>query len=244
MKKLTENHIKINQNIFSSLEPAQLRNLSYKNKIKGLKYFRKDFKNYDLRKKIAPQTKAKINRLLENFIDMSIVPMGRVFRPSLKNLKATQEYMALDKNWIRFIIELNSYEKIYFKNGELRIKSKYLDKRRKFFNHENLIKSTDKEVARIFKGEKFDNANIMCGTRFLGGNKSENVKGINFGDDKSNILKRNVVKNLNYLMNAYGIEENDNYYKNWLSGIELVNLKNQDKPKKFKSQIGYSKKKK
>lgn len=208
--------------------------------VKGLRYFRNDLK-YDLRKPLANRSKGKIRDIREIYISTMSVPNPYVYSPRSKaHKKAAQEFIGVGKNWKKIIINKEPDEEIYFKDGNLRIKSQYLDKGRGKFDAQKLIENPEKEINRVLKGEKFDVTKLICGDAYIGGHAAPK----DYGDDKSKIVASELLEDVNYLMNAYGGdsvgEEANNYWQNWLFGVELINLKNQKKKgkNKFKSKIG------
>lgn len=236
MQKIPENKIKIKKlENFLNLSAKEIRNLSDKELVKGLRYFRTDLK-YDLRKPLANRSKGKVRDIREIYISTISVPNPTLFTPSKKHRKAAQEFIGVGNKWKKIIINKEPGEEIYFKNGNLRIKSKYIDRGRGKFIPELLIENPEKELSRILKGEKFDVSKLICGDAYIGGHATPK----DYGDNNSKIVKDALLEDVNYLMNVYDQPEANNYFGNWLFGVELINLKNQKKKgkRKFKSKIG------
>ena len=237
MKKIPENKIKIKKlENFLNLSAKEIRKLNDKELVKGLRYFRTDLK-YDLRKPLASRSKGKIRDIREIYISTMSVPNPSLYSPRSKaHKKAAQEYVGVGKNWKKLIINKERDENIYFKNGNLRIRSKYIDKGRGIFDAKELVRNPQKEINRVLKGETFDVSKLICGDAYIGGHASPK----DYGDKDSKIVKDELLEDVNFLMNKYDAPLANNNWENWLFGVELINLKNQNKKgkKKFKSKIG------
>lgn len=204
---------------FLELNNLRLLKLNDKEKIKFLRYIRKDY-NYDLRKPIAPQTKAKIKRDIDDYLQYANVSGASIVR-STKHLKTVLNYTGQNNKYKVGIVPLLKGEKLRVKNKQVIITSKSSDRRHVIFDKNNMLVDPKKEVERVLKNKKYDAAQIIAGNSYIGGfatpqeyNKNENM---------------NALKNMvNKLALAY---EN---HGEWLRGLALVDFKNQ-KPVNKKS---------
>lgn len=234
MEKISQNKIIVkNFDDFLKLSPQQIKNLDYKNLAKGLKYLRTDIK-YDLRKKLAPQSKAKLNKIRDIYISTLHVPNPYIFTPRKNHLKSTAEYTNLSTKWKRYVINKKPEEEIYFKNGKMRLKSKYIDSGRINFDLFELINDTEKEINRVTENIDYDTVKLICGDSYIGGHA--NYKNYN-GGKKRKTARAELLQDVNKLMNIYDNPEDNGYFGNWLFGIETIKLKNQNKSKKTKKKI-------
>lgn len=218
---------------FIPLSAKELRKLSDKELAKGLRYFRNDI-NYDLRKSLPPQSKAKLRRIRDEYIDAISIINAVTYTPRKKHLKAARQYGGFNNKWKKLVISKNEDEKIYFKNGKMRLRGKYTDKARGQFDYVDLYLNPEKEIKRVLKGEKFESVHLQCGKHFLGGHKEPK----DYGDNTSTALVPALLKDINYMFNTYNDTEK------WLRGVEFVNFKNQKSEKQLnksrrKSKIGF-----
>lgn len=219
---MKDKQIKVNSlKQFLELNPNELFNPStqkaaapYKEIIKGLRYFRKDFADYDLRKPIHGNTKNKVDKVLQEYISLVSQPAVKLINPTKKRRKALLEFTGQGNQWKKAIVPVTTEsEKIrYRKDGTPVLTSKFGSERNLLFNMNNLIKDSDKEVERILRGQKFDCLYLITGNHLLNKNDLENfAKSIN-------ALKKQVKEFMNQYAN----------FGDWLRGVKIIDLKNQN----------------
>lgn len=200
------------------LNAREIDKLDYKNKINFLRYLRKDYEKYDLRQKIAPQTKAKINRDIDELLSYANVAGAKIFTPRKKNLNKALDFAGQSKKWKKAIITVTDGESLVLAGNEYATRSKFWNKRKIKFNKNNLANNPEKEISRVLKERKFDTSNIITGTSVLGG----------MATPADIDLLPDIIEEVKNLMNMYGNEEANNFYMNWLEGLFIYDFINQE----------------
>lgn len=234
MKKniIHKNSVKIKSlEDFLKLNHSEILKLSDKELVKGLRYFRTDLK-YDLRKKLQSRSKGKIRQVRDVYLSMLSVPSPKLFSPSKKNKKATQEFLAVGKNWKKFLVNRTEEQKIVFKDGQLVIKGRFFDESRAIFDKKRLASDPAGEVKRVLRGKNFDTSKLICGDAFIGGHSGYK----DYGQKQDLVLvEEELTQDVVKLMNDYNNINGNHYWGEWLNGVELLTLKNQKKMSKTKS---------
>lgn len=177
--------------------------------------------DYDLRKKLAPASKGKINKYYRELQEAKGQP-SRVYRTRDKNkLRAVQK--ASGQQLSGFTVAIipnydpeNKYTPIY-KDGQVIFSSRYEDKIFYGFDKNKLATDTENHLQEKLDKIPEERIGIMCG-KFEYSNRT-----MNKADAKETAIN---------MINAYnGISDNgqlaNNHYKNWLEGFFGIVIKNQ-----------------
>jgi hypothetical protein len=225
-KNIPENKPKLKKiDKFLSLNYKEIKNLSDKELVKNLRYFRTDLNKYDLRKPLSYYKRRKIRDIRDIYLENLSVPNPTLYRPAKKNRKIVAEKRNLSNKWKVFVIDKLPDQKIVVKNGRLLKVSKYTTEEELLFDLEKLAIDPQKELNRTLGKNTFDIAKLMCGDAFIGGHLGFK----DYGASKSKIVKDELLNDINILMSKYADPEQNNFWNNWLFGVSIVKLRNQSK---------------
>jgi len=177
--------------------------------------------DYDLRKPLSPQSKAKIGKYYKALQDyVSEVPNGiKEFRPrSRQHLKTAQAAAGMDSRLKQFKVAFiplpeRGDAKIKFnKKGQMRIVSKHTTTSFIPLNPEKL--AVDDPLPYIQKK--------------LSSNKYPRYT-VNYGEYTSPVMSADfAAEHIAKLTGKYSVPQANNYFANWLTGAWGLNFRNQD----------------
>jgi len=201
-------------------------NKEYSKKLKAIRGY-VDF-DYDLRKRLHPNSKRKINKYFEAINTIQARP-NKVYRS--KNKKRVKEVQSFGRNGFDGLpgIKVAFYEspaanpvKIKFDKKGLHAKGKYFDIRYVPFDLQNLLDNPNGEVNRAL------NDSGTKGAKYFRLSVGENGQ-FNIASPRA---RESVPGFINQLMEKYTKttddgKPNNNYWANWLHGLLPMTVKNQ-----------------
>lgn len=194
----------------NKIKRRDLNNLSYKQKIKILRYFRNDF-NIDLRKRLTRGQKRKTTMAMRELESLTSRPDYRLVRPRKNRTKILKAVGQSSKYKIAIVPVLSPHQSIQVRNNTVVISNKFSVRENLFFNKFSLIDNVDKEVRRVLKNKRFDAIHIMTGDHLYG----------KAGAIITYASARLVAEAIKRLMSRYSNSDE------WLKGIQIIRFKNQ-----------------
>ena len=176
--------------------------------------------NYDLRKKLPPQSKGKIQKYY-NALKQAQGQKTRIYRPRSKSkLRLVQKAAGMELNGFRaaLIPDLDPENKIrvVIKNGQVTFKTRHSNKIFHEFNIPNLINDENAEIDRVLNSMNYDFMSIACGEFEYGSGR--------YYQDKQSVKQKTL-----HLINQYSSDPTaNNYFTKWLGGFWGISVKNQE----------------
>lgn len=194
--------------------------------VKGIAPF-VNFK-YKRRKNLTAKQAKKINAYWQHIDRLLARPITIYKTKSKKNLKIAQEFAGHDPKFksikVAFIPVTNHEVKVKVSGNSVIVETSHVKTAYITFDHKKLIKDPIKYVRDLVDREhpKAKTFNIRVGYK--------GIYEINKGAQKNNIGRR-----VAYYMNKYNEKEKNNYWENWLHGLNAYYAKNQSSVEKYRS---------
>lgn len=172
------------------------------------------------RKRITQKQAAKINKYWHHIDRLQARPVTIYKTTSKKNLKIAQEFAGHDPKFkeisVAFVPVTNHDVKVKVTKGAVSVETTHVKTSYITFDHKKLIKDPVKYVRDIVEREhpKAKTFNIRVGYK--------GIYEIQKGAQKGNIGRR-----VAYYMSKYDDKTKNNYYQNWLHGLNAYYAKNQ-----------------
>ena len=196
--------------------------LIYKTKIKEMRPFLKKLKNIDLREELTAAQKGFVTKAWKEYSALTLRPT-KIYRSKKKsNLDLAQkasQHSGKVKFDVAFVPTVNNTAKVIIKNGNMIVRSKYIDEIKILFNMTALITNPEKELARVLaKNPEYSQFVLMAGEYIWNG-----------GISRSKTQERVLQQLMRYAPGGEGFEKRgpNSFYGNWAFGLKGFKAKDQ-----------------
>lgn len=188
----------------------------YKDHVKEMRPYLKTLRKIDLRRNLNGGQKSFVTKAFKDYQELTLRPTKIYRTKNKKKLNLVQQFSRHDPKKTKFDVAFvpsdDPHGKVIVNKNSITVKSRYVSVTSLLFDQKKLAINPDKEIARVLAmkphAQQFV---IMAGAALYNGG----------------LVRSLVNERIQKLMMKYSDETANNFYKNWLLGLQAYKAHNQ-----------------